>query len=147
MTDGPSAAALDARRRIRTMSKAERLDLMNNHQRQWNDLCRLAAEADSYDPQHNAALVERAQKRMARVDDLSEEFRALVHEYGLELVQVFLDHKVRSPKSIRYLIDAVRVEPYDNGQNRFRFNTAPGTKPNPAACDWDDGERYVAVGR
>lgn len=46
-------------------------------------------------------------KRMARVDDLSPDLRALVHEYGLTVVDSFMACGVSKAKHIRHLINTV----------------------------------------
>src|SRR5262245_36691801 len=83
------------------------------------------AKQQSEEPGYNAALVRRAVKRMMRVDDMPRDLREVVHEYGLELVHIFLEHGVRRPASIRYLIDSVRGEAFPNGQPQFKVNKGP----------------------
>lgn len=93
---------------------------------------------DCLRPDHNANLKRRAEKRMMRVDGMPRELREVVYEFGLEIVHVFLEHGVRKPASIKFLIECVRNEDYPNGQARFRFNTAPNKAPNPLNFDDDD---------
>jgi hypothetical protein len=83
-------------------------------------------------PGYNAALVKRAQKRMERVDAMPSYLRALVYEYNLEVVQVFIDHGVKHT-SIKYLIDTVLGADFKDGQPRFKLNRGPNAKRNPAA--------------
>ena len=73
-------------------------------------------------PDFNASVVRRAQERMARVDAMPREVRELVYEFGLDVVQEFLNHHVTKPKSIRHLIATVLALDYDNGQRRFAKN-------------------------
>lgn len=61
---------------------------------------------DSLSPEHNAGLAARARKRMHRVDEMSPEMRAVVYDFGLEIVQVLIDHRLNSQKT-RWLIDYV----------------------------------------
>lgn len=56
------------------------------------------------------AVDERRSKRMAAVDALSPDLRALVHEYGLSLVHQFLNHGITKPKAIRHLVEYVLDE-------------------------------------
>jgi len=48
--------------------------------------------------------------RMARVDALSPELRALVHEYGFSVVDNFVRLGVSKPKHIRHLVETVLDE-------------------------------------
>lgn len=81
-------------------------------------------------PDFNMAIVNRAKERMSRMDAFPPDIRALVHEFGLEIVQEFWTHGVRKAKSIRHLILVVRGERTDGG-NRFNFNKGPNSKRNP----------------
>lgn len=98
-------------------------------------------------PEFNSKLKHRAEKRMARVDSMPFELREIVYEYGLELVQPFLDHGVRRASSIRYLIDTVRCAEYPTGQVRFRFNTGPNRASNPLSVELDDEVTYSVVSK
>lgn len=95
------------------------------------------ARIDCEAPDHNAAMAERAAKRMARVDAMGPELRKVVYEYGLELVQEFLNCGVKIPSRIAHLIDTVRHEDFPNGQPRFKINKAPQAKQNPISQDDD----------
>jgi hypothetical protein len=53
------------------------------------------------------AVKPRVEKRMARIDALTPEQRLVVHEYGWNLVDAFLQHGVKSPRAMRALINAV----------------------------------------
>jgi hypothetical protein len=102
------------------------------------ELLRRAAQikkdSESIDePGYNSGLAKRAAKRMARVDALPPEMRAVVYEYNLEVVQEFLNHGVSRPSAIKHLIDTVRAAPFGNGQPRFRLNSNSNAKRNPAA--------------
>lgn len=48
----------------------------------------------------------RVRKRMDRVDEMPPELRACVHEFGLGLVDQFLNCGVTKPAHIRHLIKA-----------------------------------------
>lgn len=50
---------------------------------------------------------DKVEKRMARIDRLTPEQRMVVHEYGWNLVQTFLQHGVKHPRSMRALINSV----------------------------------------
>jgi hypothetical protein len=83
-------------------------------------------------PEFNAATVARARKRMARVDNMQPDLRAIVHEYGLEIVQEFLNVLGARPKTIKHLIDTVLHRDLADGQARFKINKSPYAKRNPA---------------
>ncbi len=55
-----------------------------------------------------AAADARRVARMNRVDAMAPDLRELMHEFGLSIVDAFLQHGVTRPKSIRHLINAVR---------------------------------------
>lgn len=55
----------------------------------------------------------KVEKRMARIDALTPEQRLVVHEHGWNLVQTFLEHGVKSPRSMRALINAVTANTID----------------------------------
>lgn len=52
---------------------------------------------------------------MARIDSMPKEIRELIHEYGLTVVQAFLDLGVTRPTSIRHLIRQVQTGSNDPG--------------------------------
>jgi hypothetical protein len=50
----------------------------------------------------------RCRRRMERVDAMSPELRACVHEYGLTIVDAFVDIGVTKARHIRHLVETVR---------------------------------------
>jgi len=60
--------------------------------------------------EHQAWVDGKRAGRMAIVDGLPAEVRALVHDYGLNTVKAFLDHGVTRPRSIRHLVETVLDE-------------------------------------
>lgn len=50
------------------------------------------------------------QARMAKVDAMPEGLRALVNEYGLSVVQSFLDLGVTKPRQIRHVVENILNE-------------------------------------
>ena len=64
--------------------------------------------ADS--PEHQAAVDRRRKARMEMIDGMPPEVRALVHEYGLNVVYAFLQCGVTKPKQIRHLAETVLDE-------------------------------------
>lgn len=58
---------------------------------------------------------EKVVARMARIDAMPKEIRELVHEFGLTMVQAFLDQKITKPSSIRHLILQVQRGSLDTG--------------------------------
>lgn len=59
----------------------------------------------------------RARKRMARIDAMSAQMRELVHEYGLTIVDAFVQCGVKNPRHIRHLIQTVTDQtPYGNSR-------------------------------
>jgi hypothetical protein len=98
------------------------------------------AKQDIEDPKYNGATAERARKRMARVDEMSPDLRAIVYEHGLEVVQEFLNCGVKFPKTIKHLIDTVLHHDLPNGQRRFKINKGASAKPNPI---YDDDDYFV----
>lgn len=77
---------------------------------------------------------------MQRVDAMSPELRAVVHEFGLEIVTEFLAHGVKKPGSIKHLIESVRGT-YGDGRPRFAINQNAGRRRNPIK---DDDELWSA---
>lgn len=55
----------------------------------------------------SASHQQRREQRMARVDGLPPDIRALVHDYGLNVVQAHLDIGVTKAKHIRHLVETV----------------------------------------
>ena len=51
--------------------------------------------------------VERRRARMDRVDRMSRELRACVHEFGLTVVDAFMQCGVTNPRHIRHLVKTV----------------------------------------
>jgi hypothetical protein len=49
-------------------------------------------------------------KRMARVDDMPPDLRALVNEYGLAVVDACMQNGVRKPRRIRHIVETVLDE-------------------------------------
>ena len=115
------------------LSTEERREFFNSMpesiRREW-DLRKAKQQCEVPSQDYNQAVVERARKRMSRVDAMSPAIRRLVHEYGLEIVHVFLENRVPADK-IAFLIDTVRNADYPNGQARFKFNKGPNAKQNP----------------
>jgi len=63
------------------------------------------------DPIDFESMVERKRRnRMARIDAMSPELRALVHEYGLNIVDVFLSYGVKKPARIRHAVETILDE-------------------------------------
>lgn len=58
---------------------------------------------------HAANFQERRIRRMDRGDNMSPDLRACVHEYGLTVVDAFLDCGVTRPRQIRHLVETVRA--------------------------------------
>ncbi len=83
-------------------------------------------------PEYNRALVGRAQRRMARVDSMPHALREVVYDFGLEIVQEFINHHVTNPKSIRHLIETCWFVDNAEGNPRFKINKSPGAKRNEA---------------
>lgn len=49
----------------------------------------------------------RVERRMAQIDSLTPDQRAVVHEYGWNLVDILIRHGVTKPKHMRAIINAV----------------------------------------
>lgn len=47
---------------------------------------------------------------MDRVDEYSPEIRALIHEYGLNVVQALLDAGVAKPRRIKHIVETILDE-------------------------------------
>lgn len=56
----------------------------------------------------HAEVRERVIKRMAVIDSQSPEIRALVHEFGWNVVKLFLDNGLRNATQIKHIIGQVR---------------------------------------
>jgi hypothetical protein len=122
------------------------------------DLWKAKRECEA--PEYNIAMAERALRRMERVDRMTPALRRVVHEYGLEVVHVFLEHKVTQPsrmmvligaalerraglhdlfrgcgvhdeRSIGIMIATVRNANLPSGQARFKLNKGPNARQNP----------------
>lgn len=65
-----------------------------------------AERDDQLGPDYSAWLA-RCRRRMARIDGLSPELRALVHEYGSTIVTDFVNCGVTEPRRIRHLVQRV----------------------------------------
>jgi hypothetical protein len=52
----------------------------------------------------------RRKRRMAAIDDLPQEVRSLVHEYGLNVVHSFICCGVEKPRHIKHLVETVLDE-------------------------------------
>lgn len=87
-------------------------------------------------PDYNASVVKRARERMARVDQFPPDVRALVHEFGLEVVQEFWNHNIRRPNAMRHLIETVQGK-YADGRNKIRPNVKPAARQNPTNAERD----------
>lgn len=68
-----------------------------------------ASENDA--PEEDRAFIaskfEKRRKRMDRVDNMTPDMRAVVHDYGLTVVDAFVQHGVTNPRIIRHLINTV----------------------------------------
>lgn len=62
------------------------------------------------DKEFQSALDKRRQARMARIDRMPADVRALVHEYGLSIVIAFMDLGIVKPKHIRHCVETVLNE-------------------------------------
>lgn len=49
----------------------------------------------------------RRKARFAQIDAMDEQMRAVVNDYGLNIVNAFLQHGVTKPRSIRHLVEIV----------------------------------------
>lgn len=69
---------------------------------------------DKGDFPHDHPIVMRKRiARMAAVDAMPKELRALVHSYGLNVVRALLDLGVSEPRHIRHVVETVlkRIQP------------------------------------
>lgn len=72
---------------------------------------------DENSAEFNERLAANRRARMAKIDALSPDLRALVHEEGWHVIDAFLQHGVKRAKSIRHLITVVRHGSFDAGHN------------------------------
>lgn len=66
--------------------------------------------ADVRPPYDQAWIDAKRTSRMAAVDVMPDDVRALVHEYGLNTVRAFLDIGVTKPRHIRHIVETVLDE-------------------------------------
>lgn len=50
----------------------------------------------------------RCERRMAHIDAMPAELRALVHDYGQSIIDAFVQCGVTRPRHIRHLVETVR---------------------------------------
>lgn len=62
------------------------------------------------DEDHDAYVDRKRRLRMAAIDKLAPDLRALVHEYGYSVVDAFLTVGVRKPGQIQHLVETVLNE-------------------------------------
>jgi hypothetical protein len=53
---------------------------------------------------------EKRRKRMEKVDEYDPEIRALIHEYGLSVVQALWDCGVKKPRQMKHVVETVLDE-------------------------------------
>jgi len=90
------------------------------------------------DPVEHQEYVDRKRRnRMDRIDGLPADLRALVHDYGYEVVQAFLDHGVRRANQIRHLVETVlnAFSPTRGSYSRQGTFTKVDTHPAAAKLD------------
>lgn len=69
---------------------------------------------------------ERAGRTMKAIDSMPAELRACVHEHGIGIVKEFMDHGIRSAKSINYIVQVVRgIQPDTGGTGNYGNPRAP----------------------
>lgn len=61
-------------------------------------------------PEFLARVERRRLNRMQSVDRLAPEMRKVVHDYGLNVVQAFIDNGIVRPNIIRHLVETVLDE-------------------------------------
>jgi hypothetical protein len=61
-----------------------------------------------YKPNFNASLTRAAQKRMGFFDNQPAEYRELMNEFGVHVVNSFVEAGVKKPNTIRHLINVAR---------------------------------------
>jgi hypothetical protein len=104
---------------------------------------------DMMEPRHNASLRDRAVRRMERVDALPREIRALVYEYGLEIVNEYLQHKVTHAPNIAFLIKTVLSAERPHGVAVRKLFQARGVRATSIiflidttlGADYENGQR------
>ncbi len=62
------------------------------------------------DDEHQAFVDRKRSARMAAIDVMTPELRALVHEYGLNVVKSMVDIGVTKPNHIRHIVRTVLDE-------------------------------------
>ncbi len=62
------------------------------------------------DQEHQQFVQQKRSKRMRQVDQLPKDVRELVHDYGLNVVNAFLDCGVTKPNRIKHLVETVLDE-------------------------------------
>lgn len=68
-------------------------------------------DARDFTPEEHQAFVDRKrQARMAKVDAMPEGLRLLVNDYGLSVVQSFLDLGITKPRQIRHVVENILNE-------------------------------------
>lgn len=60
--------------------------------------------------EHQEFVDRKRETRMARIDAMPEDVRALVHDYGLTIVQACLDLGLRKPAHIKHIVETVLNE-------------------------------------
>lgn len=75
--------------------------------------------------------------RMAKIDALPPDIRALVHEYGYSVVENFMACGVTKPRHIRHLVETVLNEfsPTRGAYSRQGIFTPVGAHPAAAKLD------------
>jgi hypothetical protein len=76
--------------------------------------------------------IEKIRARMDRIDAMPADIRALIHEYGLTVVQAFVDQGVTKATGIRHLIQQVA-----------RGSVEPGT--SAGSKGWVQSNRNMVV--
>lgn len=83
------------------------------------------------------------ERRMARIDALPADVRAVVHDEGMTIVNAFLACGVRKAKHMRHLIDTVRAGGRfsNGGENRMQVRARLLSEGgwNCPNCDWVHG--------
>ncbi len=60
--------------------------------------------------EHQAFVDGKRASRMKRIDELPKELRSCVHDYGLNIVNAFVDCGVKKENHIRHLVETVLDE-------------------------------------
>jgi hypothetical protein len=71
-----------------------------------------------------------------KVDGMSAEHRALVHEYGLGVVVAFLQNGITKPETIRYLVITVRNAGREGNKTLYGPKTNRGNSVLAALDPW-----------